>query len=160
MSALEERDGIRRQSLLAEGGPQHGDRGAVGLGGGAPATQDDGVAGLQAQAGGVDGDVGAGLVDHPDDPHGDADLPDLEAVGQGGATDDLADRVGQGGDVAQGVGDGGDARGIEAEAVLEALRHPRLAPPGEVALVRGDDRVGRGVEGVGERAQGGVLLGA
>ena len=118
-----------------ERGAQHGDGGAVGVGGRAAAAQDDGVAGLQAQAGGVDGDVGPGLVDHADDAHGDAHLADLQAVGERGAAHDLADGVGQGGDVAQGLGDGGDARGVEAQAVLEAVRHPVLAAAGEVALV-------------------------
>ena len=86
------------------------------------------------------------------------DLPDLEAVGERRAADDLADGVREGGDVAQGLGDGGDARGVEAEAVLEALRHPALATAREVALVGADDVVGGGVERVGEGAQGGVLL--
>ena len=115
---------------------------------------------FQAQAGGVDGDVGPGLVDHADDAQGDADLADLQAVGERGAADDLADGVGQGGDVAQGLGDRGDTGGVEAKAVEEALRHPELAAAGEVALVGRDDVVGGGVEGVGEGAQGGILLGA
>ena len=125
VAALEEADGVRGQALALERVAQHGDDGAVGVGGGAAAAQDDGVAGLQAEAGGVDGDVGAGLVDHADDAHRHAHLADLEAVGEGGAADDLADRVGQGGDVAQRLGHGGDARGVEAEAVLEAVRHAR-----------------------------------
>ena len=115
---------------------------------------------FSAEAGGVDGDVGPGLVDHADDAHRDAHLADLESVGERGAAHDLADGVGEGGDVAQRLGDGGDARGVEAEAVLQALRHPALAAAREVALVGVDDRVGGGVEGVGEGPQGGVLLGA
>ena len=142
-----------------EAGAQDGDERAVGVGGRAAPTQDDGVAGLQAQPGGVDGDVGAGLVDHADDAHRDADLTDLQAVGQGGAADDLAHRVGQGGDVAQGLGDGGHARGVQAQAVLEALGHAVRAAAVEVLPVGLDDVVGGGLEGVGQRAQGGVLLG-
>ena len=160
VAALEEADGVAGQALALEGGAQHGHGGAVGVGGGAAPAQDDGVAGLQAEARGVDGDVGAGLVDHPDDAHRHADLADLEAVGQRGAAHHLADGVGQGGDVAQRLGDGGDPRGVEAQAVLEAVGHPVLAAPGEVSLVGGDDVVGRGLEVVGQGAQGGVLLGA
>ncbi len=115
---------------------------------------------FRPRPGGVDGDVGAGLVDHADDAHRDAHLADLQAVGEGGAAHDLADRVGQGGDVAQRLGDGGDARGVEAQAVLEAVRHAVLAAAGEVALVGRDDVVGGGLEVVGEGAQRGVLLGA
>ena len=160
MAALEEADGVGGQALALQGGAQHGDGGAVGVGGGAAPAQDDGVAALQAEAGGVDGDVGARLVDHPDDAHRHADLADLQAVGERGAAHDLADRVGQGGDVAQRLGDGGEAGRVEAEAVLEAVRHPVLAAAGEVALVGLDDLVGGGLEVVGEGAQRGVLLGA
>ena len=159
VAALEQADRVGRQPVRGEGPAQHGDGGAVGLRGGAPAAEDDGVARLQAEAGGVDGDVRTGLVDHPDDPHRHPDLPDLEAVGQGRAPDHLADRVGQGGDVAERLGDGRDPWGVEAEPVLEALGHPLLAAPGEVARVGGDDLLGGAVEGVGEDVEGGVLLG-
>ena len=90
----------------------------------------------------------------------DAHLADLQAVGQRGAAHDLPDGVGQGGDVAQRLGDGGDAGGVEPQAVLQALGHAMLAPPGEVALVGLDDAVGRLVDRVGKGTQGGVLLGA
>ena len=62
--------------------------------------------------------------------------------------------------LAQGLGDGGDARGVQAQSVLKALRHAVLAATGEVELVGGDDLVGGGVEGVGEGAQRGILVGA
>ena len=139
VAALEEADGVGGQALAREARAQHRDGGAVGVGGGAAAAQDDGVAALEAEAGGVDGDVGAGLVDHADHAHRDAHLADLQAVGEGGAAHDLADRVGQGGDVAQGLGDGGEAGRVEAQAVLEAVGHAVLAAAGEVALVGRDD---------------------
>ncbi len=83
-----------------------------------------------------------------------------KTVGQCRAAHDLADRVGQRGDVAQGLGDGGHARGVQAQAVLQALRHAGVAAAGEVLLVGGDDLVGGGVEGVSEGAQRGILVGA
>ena len=53
----------------------------VGVGCRRAAAQDHGVARFQPQAGSVDSDIGAGFVDHSDDTHRDADLPDLQAVG-------------------------------------------------------------------------------
>ena len=136
------------------------DQRPVGGLGGRAAAQDHGVAGLQAEARGIDGDVGAGLVDHADDAHRHPDLADLQAVGQRRATHHLPHRVGQRGDVAQRLGHGGDPLRVEGEPVEQALRHTGVAAPLEVVAVGGDDAVGGGVEGVGERVQRGVLVGA
>ena len=59
------------------------------------AAQDHRVAGLDAQPGGIGGHVGARLVDHRDHAERNADLRQLDAVGQRVALDDLADRIGQ-----------------------------------------------------------------
>ena len=49
---------------------------------------------------------GPGLVDDADDAERDADLAQVDAVGQGRAAHDLADRVGQRDDVPHVGGDG------------------------------------------------------
>lgn len=145
--------------MCRKGFAHDGDEDAVGGGRRRATAQDDGVAGLQAEASGVDGDIGPRLIDHPNHAHRHADLPDLQAIGQRRAADDLAHRVGEGGDIAQGVGDRGDARRGEAEAVLEALRHTPVAPALQVLGVGGNDALGGGVEGVSEGAQDLVLAG-
>ena len=62
------------------------------------------VAGLQADAGGVRGHVRPALVDDADHAERHPDLPQLQAVGQGGAADHVADRVGQEGQLPQAFG--------------------------------------------------------
>ena len=107
--------------------------------------------------GGVGGDVGAALVDHADHADRHPDLLHPQAVGQRRAADDLADRVGQGGDVAQALGERGDAAGVEGEPVDHVLR--RAGSPGgvDVARVGGQQVVGGLDEGVGRGQQRGVL---
>ncbi len=95
----------------------------------------------------------------PTDPHGDADLPDLQPVGQRGPTDDLSDRVRERGDVAQGLGHVRDAVGVEAQPVLEGLRHALRPAALEVGRIGLEDPRCRGDECVGELVQRGVLLG-
>jgi hypothetical protein len=48
--------------------------------------------------------------------------------------------------------------GVQAQAVLKALRHVVFSATGEVELVGGDDLVGGCVERVGEGAQRGILV--
>ena len=98
--------GVGGQPGAADGVAQHPHQGGVRGVRGGRAAQQDGVAGLQAERGGVDRDVGAGLVDDPDDAERDADLAQVDAVGQGRAAHDLADRVGQRGHVPDVGGDG------------------------------------------------------
>ncbi len=62
----------------------------VGAHRGGRAAQDDRVAGLQAQRRRVDRDVRPRLVDDGDDAERDADLADVQAVGEPPALDDLA----------------------------------------------------------------------
>ena len=89
---------------------------------GRAAAQDHRVAALERQARGVDGHVRAGLVDHADHAHRHAHLAHPQAVRQGLAAHDLADRVGQRGELAQGVGDRDDALGGQREPVEQARR--------------------------------------
>ena len=78
---------------------QHPVQGAVGVDRLLAAPKDGRVAALDAECGGVDGHVGPALVDHEDDAQRDADLAHVEPVGPPARADDLADRVGQGGDL-------------------------------------------------------------
>ena len=117
------------------------------------AAWDGGVAGFQAQAGHVHGHVGAGLVDHADDADGHADLLEPQAVGQGGAADDLAERVGQRGHVAHALRALPDASGPEVQAVEFALVHAVGAGLRHVGGVGFGDAVGLGVQGVGQGVQ-------
>ncbi len=77
---------------------------SVGAQGFLAAAQDDGVSALDAEGGRVDRDVGTAFEDHEDDAERNADLADVESVGPPARGDDLADRVGQGGDVEQALG--------------------------------------------------------
>ena len=127
--------------------------------GGGGAAQDDRVAGLQAQSCGVDRNVRPGLVDDGDDAERDADLADVQTVGQAPPVDDLADGVGQRGDLRDGGGDRGDASEIEPQAVEEGVAQAGLVSGVHVALVGGED-LGRALDqGLGDREQRGVLDG-
>ena len=150
-------DQVSRQGGVGQGPAQDVHNGGVGLLGGAPAAQHDGVAGLQGQGGHVDGHVGARLVDHAHHAQGNAHAAHPQAVGQGAAVDDLADRVGQARDLAQGVGDGPDALGRQGQAVDQARSHARGAGALQVGPVGGQDARGRLHEMVGHGAQPGVL---
>ena len=121
------------------------------------AAQHDRVARLQRQRGRVDGHVRARLVDHGDDAERDADLAQVEPVGQPLAADDLADGVGQRGDRAHGVGDAGEPRGVEREPVHQRVGEAVLAPGVEVAGVGLED-LGRALlELLGDAQQRRVL---
>ena len=105
-----------------------------------PPRRIDGVAALDAERGGVDRDVGPALVDHEDHAERNAHLADFQAVGPPARGDDLADRVGQGGDVAQGLGHLLDPLGFERQAVdRRRLRAPAGGGLGEVRGVGRED---------------------
>ncbi|CAM5474795.1 hypothetical protein SAVIM40S_07522 [Streptomyces avidinii] len=157
--ARDELDRVGGQADALDCVPQDGDESGVGGVGGGTAAQEDRVPGLEAEGGGVDGDVGAGLVDDADDAERDADLAEVDAVGEGVAADDLADGVGEGGDVAYVGGDGGDALGGEGEAVDDGLARAGGAGPVRVHGVGGDDLDRTRLQRVRDRQQGDVLGG-
>ena len=90
-------DRVGRQSGVGQTGLQRLDDRRVGLGRRRGAAEQDGVAGLQADAGGVGRHVRPGLVDDAHHAERHPDLADLHPVGVGPPADDVADRVGQGG---------------------------------------------------------------
>ncbi len=154
------RDELHRvggEARAADGVAQDPDQGGVGGVRGGGAAQQDRVAGLQAEGGGVHGDVGAGLVDDADHAEGDADLAQVDAVGQGRAAHHLTDRVGQRGHVPYIGGDGPDALRGEGEPVDDALARPGLAGPLDVLRVGLDDLGGPHFEGVRDGQQRVVL---
>ncbi len=150
-------DRVGRQSRLGKRAAHDLDDRGVRAGCRRRATQQHGAAGLEADPCGIGGDVGAALVDHADDAHRDADLLHAQAVGEGGAAYDLADRVWQRGDVAESVSERGDARRVEAQPVDHVLLRAAGASRLDVELVGGDDRVGAGDERVCHGSQGRVL---
>ena len=105
--------------------PQHADQGGVGVQGRRAAAQHHGAAGFQGEAGGIDGDIGPCLVDHADHAHRHSHLAQLEAVVEHGATDHLADGIGQGGGVPQLLGDRRHPLDVQGEPVPEAGGHAR-----------------------------------
>ena len=141
-AAGHQRHRARRQA--GGGGGVGGDGGEhrVGVRGRARAAQHDRVAGLQAQRGGVDGHVRAGLVDDRDHPERDAHAPQLQAVGQRRAVDDLAHGIGERGDLAHARRHPGDARLGSARAGPAARRTGRSPrrPPGRGRWPRGSAR--------------------
>ena len=103
-----------------------GKRGAGVMGGGA-ATKDDGVARAKREADGVGGDVGPGLIDHGDDTERDPDLRKADAGGKRATPDDLAERVGLGGDFEHPGHDAVKPGLVELETVEKRLAHAVFA---------------------------------
>ena len=157
--ARHELDGVGGQAGAADGVAQDPYEGGVGLVRGGRAAQQDRVAGLQAEGGGVDGDVGAGLVDDADDAERHADLAQVDAVREGRAADDLADRVGQRHHVPHVGGDRADPLGGEGQPVDDGLAGAGLTGLGDVLGVGLDDLARTDLQRVRDREQRVVLRG-
>lgn len=154
----EEGDRIGGDATGLEGLAEHGDQGGVRRGRRAGTAEQHGIAGLEGQSEGVDGDVRPRLVDDADDAERHGDLPQLETVGQGGAAQDGADRIGQSGHLTQPGGDAVDAGGVERQAIDERLLGAGGASPVDVLGVRCEDALLVREQRVGRGVQGGVLL--
>ena len=89
------------------------------------AAKDDRVARLEREGGGFDGHVGARLVDHREDADRDADARDADAARAGRAGDDLAHRIGEGGNLFHALRERVDPLRVEDEPV----NHRRARPP-------------------------------
>ena len=122
------------------------------------AAEDRRVAALDAERGGVDRDVGPALVDHEDHAQRHADLAHVQAVGPAARADDLADRVGQGGDLEQRLRP--SRRSASGSSVSRSMAAAFSPKPGAAATSRAlAARISsdRGSNGLGRRAQPGVL---
>jgi hypothetical protein len=87
------------------------------------AAQDDGIARFEAERAGVGRDIGTAFIDHADDAKRRAHALDPQPVGAVPGGDDIADRIGQGGNGADAGNDRIDAGIIELEPVDEGGRH-------------------------------------
>ncbi len=135
----DELDGVLGKAGFFPAGIEGGGDGAVRVDGLGAAAQNGGVAGFKTKGGGVGGDVGAAFVDDADGADGDADLLDADAVGAVPVIEDLADRIGKGGDVFQGGGDGFESRLVEPQAVEHGGGEAFCFAGEDVLVVFGDD---------------------
>ena len=129
-------------SGLEPGTEGRGDR-AIGVDRFLATSENGSVAGLQAKRSSVRRDVGPALVDHGDDPQGDADAAHGEAVGSHKLVCDLAERIRLIRDLPNRVSQLRHPAVVHEQAVTHRSADPCGVSSREVERVGGHDLIGR-----------------